>query len=523
MESQVFRARAWVFVILAGTLAALGPSVGWWPLAPLAATAAGFQVADVRMTRSARPEYVIMAAWAFSQAMIGLSIALTGGPHSLFIAWLAIPAATLHARFNTRGVLAGVAWTAVIMLAVTVGVHPSQVAADPAELLVPMSLLVGVTLLTGALKRSDVEHRAAAALDPLTGLFNRRALMQRGGQLIDEALAPGRPLAVVIADLDHFKHVNDRYGHAAGDAVLRATADTLRSELRGVDYIYRYGGEEFVMLLPGADAAGAKATAERLRIAVAQSRPAGVEVTMSFGVAVEDRPDTDLDRLLSAADTALYQAKAEGRNLVCVTTPRRPVGLAAPASAARKRPEAGQGATRATAFTAARRMYLQGRRVDMQELAAELGVSDETLRGWLGDREQVLSEIIVSLSTAAVAAVRHAHRDESGPEKILGIYRDYVLAIVRSTPLQVFLQQETHTALEVLTSSGSLVQTHMVNTLYDVLREEQEANAFSSRADLRDLAYAIVRMTEGFLYNDAILANVPQVERAAGIVTLMLD
>ena len=172
------------------------------------------------------------------------------------------------------------------MIAVTVCVSPAAVAERPQRLIVPLVLLGGVVVLSTALMRSDVKHRAEAVVDPLTGLFNRQALTVRARELIEQARVSGMPLAVLIGDLDEFKRVNDRHGHHVGDAVLRETASTLRATLRTFDYIYRYGGEEFVILLPGTDEARALATAERVRDAIGASHPAGLRMTLSIGVTV---------------------------------------------------------------------------------------------------------------------------------------------------------------------------------------------------------------------------------------------
>jgi diguanylate cyclase (GGDEF)-like protein len=323
MEHHLRPARAALFAVLATTLVVLGPSIGWWPLAPFGAAAIGFSLADKVAPRSRRPEYCFIVAWAFSQMMIGISVVFTGGPRSIFLPWLAIPAATLSARFNARGVVAGVVWTAATMIAVTVGVNPTVIAHTPQRLLVPLTLLAGVTILSSALMRSDVKHRAAAAIDPLTGLFNRQALTLRAAELVEQARVTETPVAVMIGDLDHFKDVNDLHGHMVGDQVLREVANTLRTTLRTFDYIYRYGGEEFVILLPGSERADALATAERLRVAVAGSQPAGLRTTMSIGISVSDGDSASLDDLLIAADRALYGAKADGRNRVCADVHER--------------------------------------------------------------------------------------------------------------------------------------------------------------------------------------------------------
>jgi diguanylate cyclase (GGDEF)-like protein len=152
-----------------------------------------------------------------------------------------------------------------------------------------------------------------AQLDPLTGVLNRHAL--------ELALpnSPPVPLAVALCDVDRFKAVNDDHGHAAGDIVLRGVATQLASSLRGGDTVLRYGGEEFLLVLPGADLEQASSVAERARrMLEAQPFPLGgasVRVTASFGVA-ERNTDEDRDALMARADQALYAAKQAGRNRV---------------------------------------------------------------------------------------------------------------------------------------------------------------------------------------------------------------
>jgi diguanylate cyclase (GGDEF)-like protein len=391
-------------------------------------------------------------------------------------------------------------------------------------------LLAGVTLLTTALMRSDVKHRAASVIDPLTGLFNRQALTFRAAELIEQARVTETPIAVLIGDLDHFKRVNDRHGHLVGDDVLREVANTLRTTLRTFDYIYRYGGEEFVILLPGNEQADAVASAERLRVAVAGSQPAGLDMTMSFGVGVSNGHDAALDDLLIAADRALYCAKADGRDCVRFGDAQGAIPLQSPeasvaAHAARRDGDEVDATTTApaSAFAAAQRMFLKGQRVDMQALADELGVSSETLYGWCGQREQLLGEILSSRSEELLLRAKADHVEHSGAGRILAIYRQYLGALVNARPLQVFLRQETHVALQILTSSKGYVQPRSVQMLDELLREEQDAGAFAPQTDLLSLAYAIVRLSEGFLYNDTIVATEPQVERVTRIIALLLD
>jgi diguanylate cyclase (GGDEF)-like protein len=165
--------------------------------------------------------------------------------------------------------------------------------------------------------------RQQAATDPLTGLANRRTILEALGVELERCRRSSAPCAVVFADLDHFKHVNDQYGHAAGDAVLSEIAHAMRASLRPYDLVGRYGGEEFVFVLPECEAAGAAAFAERLRQAISTLPvtvgPARLHVTCSLGVAAQDADSGwNVDRLLSAADGALYRAKKEGRDRVAV-------------------------------------------------------------------------------------------------------------------------------------------------------------------------------------------------------------
>jgi AcrR family transcriptional regulator len=180
-------------------------------------------------------------------------------------------------------------------------------------------------------------------------------------------------------------------------------------------------------------------------------------------------------------------------------------------------------ATPAAVFRMARRTYLQGRRVDMQALASEAGVSRATLYRWTGPREQLLSDVLWSLSNQIFEQAKADNPAHTGAKRLLAIFRQHVDALVHAQPLHTFLRQETHAALRILTSQEGGVQPRTVTALAALYREEADADAFSPRADIDSLAYAVVRVTEGFIYNDAIAAIEPQVERAASIVALLLE
>ncbi len=158
--------------------------------------------------------------------------------------------------------------------------------------------------------------REQALQDPLTGLLNRRALEQHHAQQVGASAGTAPEYCLVLMDLDHFKRVNDTHGHGVGDAVLRDVAATLRSGLRAGDALFRIGGEEFALLLPGAGAPLAVRRIDELRALVTASRPAGLPdpITFSAGVARAGPEPASLDSLLQAADAALYQAKRDGRN-----------------------------------------------------------------------------------------------------------------------------------------------------------------------------------------------------------------
>ena len=165
--------------------------------------------------------------------------------------------------------------------------------------------------------------RVASDTDFLTGLPNRRAFVERAAGLLAQARRHGWAVALVVFDLDHFKHVNDLHGHPVGDAVLRATAELARSEVRDGELLARHGGEEFVILAADCRPDEAVRLAERLRAKLAGTPitpPDGptLQLTASFGIAcAEPRNLIDLDGLFREADRALYAAKAEGRNRVC--------------------------------------------------------------------------------------------------------------------------------------------------------------------------------------------------------------
>jgi diguanylate cyclase (GGDEF)-like protein len=164
-----------------------------------------------------------------------------------------------------------------------------------------------------------------ATTDGLTGLLNRRTFNGQLQRRLREAQRYNRPLSMLLLDIDHFKKVNDTYGHPAGDAVLRGVAQLLQNQARETDIVARFGGEEMALILPETDGRGALAIAERIRKGVAAAahptEQGNLRVTASIGLATWPGAAPDADTLVEAADKALYRAKEGGRNRVCAANP----------------------------------------------------------------------------------------------------------------------------------------------------------------------------------------------------------
>lgn len=192
---------------------------------------------------------------------------------------------------------------------------------DPAELLARVKVQLKIKSLQDKLKQSNQMLLALSITDPLTGLHNRRAMMEFLEKEFARAQRQQKPLSLVMLDLDHFKKINDNYGHQNGDAVLRAIGIELKTHLRKYDVAARFGGEEFVLILPETGLDEAVQTAERLRQNVADMRfnseLSKLQLTVSLGIATtQNGRILGLDDLIREADYALYNAKREGRNRV---------------------------------------------------------------------------------------------------------------------------------------------------------------------------------------------------------------
>lgn len=196
---------------------------------------------------------------------------------------------------------------------------------NPAELTVRLKTARRIIDLERSLNKSLVEIKILSLKDPLTGVFNRRYLDDRLPQEIKRAYRFKRPISILLMDIDHFKSINDNYGHCVGDRVLRAVTDALSRNIRDeVDWIARYGGEEFVIVLPETPSEGMMVVAERLRQIISSLRikheGGELGITASFGAAshmpVQQTPAVTPMQLVNLADRCMYKSKQTGRNKV---------------------------------------------------------------------------------------------------------------------------------------------------------------------------------------------------------------
>jgi diguanylate cyclase (GGDEF)-like protein len=319
MDARLRKARAIAMAFLGTALVVSGPWVGWWTVLLLVGLVIAWWLVDAATAHARKPEWWIAVGWLVSVAGVAIGILLSGGANSPAKSWLLIPALSLPARFRNNGIYAGVAITLFVLAAVTIGADPGEVARHPQLFLFPAALIAAGTAMSMALRNAEIEHRAESVIDQLTGMLNRKALESRTSELEMQSRITGQPVGLIVCDIDHFKRVNDQHGHSAGDAVLKDVAYALRKELRAYDLAYRLGGEEFVVLVPGASLEQTRELAERLRGATESTRTENLHVTASFGVATSDPGELAFQALFEQADEALYRAKAGGRNRVCTS------------------------------------------------------------------------------------------------------------------------------------------------------------------------------------------------------------
>jgi diguanylate cyclase (GGDEF)-like protein len=312
MEERLQGARAVMFGALGVGFVIAVPWLGWVPVALVVAQVVVYALIKPVIARSARPEYPIAFVVALAQIQIAAGVALTGASESPLLLVFLLGIVGLPARFGTtRVVAAGLLLTEVLIFAATAGVDPAAFAHHPAPVIVTAAASFGLVAFAHALMKAESQKRSESVVDSLTGLPNRRGLEAS----VENTVAP---LALLLCDLDRFKSVNDRYGHQRGDAVLIETARAIERSLRPTEQVYRVGGEEFLVLLPGCDLDRAMAVAERVRSAIEEAAPGGLPLTASVGVSAADRDELDFDALFRAADAGLYEAKDAGRNRVAL-------------------------------------------------------------------------------------------------------------------------------------------------------------------------------------------------------------
>jgi diguanylate cyclase (GGDEF)-like protein len=190
-------------------------------------------------------------------------------------------------------------------------------------LVIPVAQVsIGFGLIVMVAHRYAHKLNRLSTLDPLTGAYNRTAMERLAMRMLNRARQAGRSVCIAMVDADHFKAINDNYGHPAGDKVLQHLVGLLVAQVRPGDLVIRFGGEEFLLVLDGLNLSGAGPVTERLRelVEMAEVDVEGVKVTyqISIGVSCTDTQGFELKKLVDSADTALYQAKQQGRNRVCV-------------------------------------------------------------------------------------------------------------------------------------------------------------------------------------------------------------
>ena len=316
MSPAVRRARLLAGVFCGVGVVALVPWLGWWPVVVFAVVPAPLVSLDRLLARARRPERLVAASLLLHMMLIVVGVGISGGVHSPLLPWVAIPVATAAARFRLPVFLTGALLATAALVLATVEASSSALVNDPAPLIGVIVLLGALVAAQRPLLDAETRWRRDAVLDPLTGLLNRQGLQRRFREVAEQARLSDQPVSLVAFDLDEFKRINDTHGHAQGDAVLTEVAYALRKTLRSFELLYRIGGEELLLILPGTELSVGCEIAERARSAIEQSEPVGIRVTASFGVSSANGDGIEFAPLFEAADRSLYAAKRAGRNLV---------------------------------------------------------------------------------------------------------------------------------------------------------------------------------------------------------------
>jgi diguanylate cyclase (GGDEF)-like protein len=271
----------------------------------------GFMMATVTYLMATLASYALYQARFRYQVSYGLCFAVAFA----VLTWLAPPAPGIKLVVIAMFFVI----TNVIGMAISARIHELR---RMQWLALQQERQLGTDLKREIIRREALEEqlREQANTDPLTGIYNRRQFFLMGEEAVVQAMRYRRPLAAIVFDIDHFKRINDTYGHGAGDEVLKSIVGAISGILRKPDVFCRHGGEEFSILLPESDAVGASRLAERIRSAVEKLTirvdDHSEHVTVSIGVAVLSPRDKDFGDLITRGDDALYTAKGKGRNTV---------------------------------------------------------------------------------------------------------------------------------------------------------------------------------------------------------------
>lgn len=299
-------------LILTGTLRYLGRP-------PRTGLLVGFTLALLAITLAVDPIHSNLRTRVMLMSSLYLGLDATAG----VLLWRARSRGlTLYRRIAATVLVSYATFLAMrVVYAAATETFTATFSQDAFQVLVFLVSMVFIFTLTLAFalvmfRGTEVELQRLVHHDPLTGLLNRRSLPVYAATEAARCERYGTPMSLVMIDIDHFKLINDRRGHAAGDEVIRRVASCIGLEIRETDTAFRLGGEEFLVLMPSTDLGAAKQGAERPRAATASARMDGVPVTCSFGVATLERGLERWEDTLRRADRALYRAKEAGRNCV---------------------------------------------------------------------------------------------------------------------------------------------------------------------------------------------------------------
>jgi diguanylate cyclase (GGDEF)-like protein len=311
-----------VGAIVAAVLLATAIFRDAWAVLPLVLLFAALGLGPLAVKRGARPQMIDIVGSLILTIAMATAAGLTGGPSSPIVFLLPIGVVQNARRAGPGPVILCSVVTAVVFVGASLAADAGAVLGEPLPMLAVLAMQTTVTIGSVALARAEIGHRRASIVDPLTGLLNRQGLAGRFEELRRQALVSAAPIALILFDLDHFKAINDSRGHDVGDRLLREVADRIRRTLRAFELIYRVGGEEFLIVLPGMEEWEGAALAEQLRLAIeALGESTGTAVTASFGVSGSADVGLDFDGLYRAADQALYRAKRAGRDTVEMSAP----------------------------------------------------------------------------------------------------------------------------------------------------------------------------------------------------------